>query len=408
MSNATVIPSSPQLKPKASEQAKSATRNQPRNASPSGPNTQSTDVPNNTQLSNEHHDPSLQRSLKYQEEGNANESGTHCSSSKDQIIAQYRPKLAKYEKEHPGEQNTAESPDIDRASANHPKSLTFKGSGEFIFASLENISPEFLKGEFLKGCSNDCFGDLVSDPSTDHTESKPRPHVPYIPSIGERSYSSNNTMKRPASTRDPLRSKPSYKRAFPTDRDYERTPLTAMSPYSSQGYRTCDGIQIYDDPALKSRHRHGLYNNTYFPNKPNILRALAPLPPNYSYQGEFADGGGTSRQETSRNSFPDSFLTPFYPPTIRRPPTPEVIEKPSAMTLEELSNGTIKSMRLRVEMYNSANGRLSEKGRNVEMPIKRGLKVKFRLKFAALTCDLYGVPQDMHFIVSEVSYPRSQ
>lgn len=90
----------------------------------------------------------------------------------------------------------------------------------------------------------------------------------------------------------------------------------------------------------------------------------------------------------------------------RRAPTPEVtvVEKPLPVSLEELFNGTTKKMKIKRKTYDQATGKQSTQDRILEVPIKKGLKAGSKIKFSDVGDQVEGGTQDLHFIVSEVSF----
>jgi hypothetical protein len=90
----------------------------------------------------------------------------------------------------------------------------------------------------------------------------------------------------------------------------------------------------------------------------------------------------------------------------RRAPEPEVtvVEKPLAVSLEELYGGTTKKLKIKRKTYDSDTGRQSTQDRILEVPIKKGLKAGSKIKFSDVGDQVEGGTQDLHFIVSEVSY----
>lgn len=89
----------------------------------------------------------------------------------------------------------------------------------------------------------------------------------------------------------------------------------------------------------------------------------------------------------------------------RRNPEPEVtvVEKPLAVSLEELYSGTTKKMKIKRKTYDQASGKQSTQDRILEVPIKKGLKAGSKIKFSDVGDQVEGGTQDLHFIVSEVS-----
>ncbi|KAF1933725.1 DnaJ-domain-containing protein [Didymella exigua CBS 183.55] len=87
----------------------------------------------------------------------------------------------------------------------------------------------------------------------------------------------------------------------------------------------------------------------------------------------------------------------------RRAPEPEVtvVEKPLAVTLEEMFNGTTKKLKIKRKTYDQATGKQSTQDRILEVPIKRGLKAGSKIKFSDVGDQVEGGTQDLHFVVSE-------
>ncbi|KAH8725221.1 hypothetical protein GQ44DRAFT_616278 [Phaeosphaeriaceae sp. PMI808] len=87
----------------------------------------------------------------------------------------------------------------------------------------------------------------------------------------------------------------------------------------------------------------------------------------------------------------------------RRAPEPEitVVEKPLAVSLEELYSGTTKKLKIKRKTYDSDTGRQSTQDRILEVPIKKGLKAGSKIKFSDVGDQVEGGTQDLHFIVSE-------
>ncbi|KAI9887802.1 MAG: hypothetical protein M1823_000324 [Watsoniomyces obsoletus] len=91
-----------------------------------------------------------------------------------------------------------------------------------------------------------------------------------------------------------------------------------------------------------------------------------------------------------------------------RPPTPDaqVVEKPLPVTLEELSKGTRKKMKVKRKVLDSATGRQSVQDKILEMDIKPGLKAGSKIKFKGMGDQDEGGAQDLHFIVQEKEHPN--
>lgn len=87
----------------------------------------------------------------------------------------------------------------------------------------------------------------------------------------------------------------------------------------------------------------------------------------------------------------------------RRAPEPEVtvVEKPLAVTLEEMFSGTTKKLKIKRKTYDQATGKQSTQDRILEVPIKKGLKAGSKIKFSDVGDQVEGGTQDLHFVVSE-------
>ncbi|KAF1851068.1 DNAJ heat shock family protein [Cucurbitaria berberidis CBS 394.84] len=87
----------------------------------------------------------------------------------------------------------------------------------------------------------------------------------------------------------------------------------------------------------------------------------------------------------------------------RRAPEPEVtvVEKPLAVSLEELYNGTTKKLKIKRKTYDQSTGKQSTQDRILEVPIKKGLKAGSKIKFSDVGDQVEGGTQDLHFVVSE-------
>jgi DnaJ family protein B protein 4 len=88
-----------------------------------------------------------------------------------------------------------------------------------------------------------------------------------------------------------------------------------------------------------------------------------------------------------------------------RQPTPEVtvVEKPLAVSLEDIFKGTTKNMRIKRKKFDKATGKQQVEDRVLEVPIKPGLKAGSKIKFKDVGDQVEGGTQDLHFIVEEVS-----
>lgn len=85
-------------------------------------------------------------------------------------------------------------------------------------------------------------------------------------------------------------------------------------------------------------------------------------------------------------------------------PEVTVVEKPLALSLEDLFKGTHKKMRFQQKIFD-ASGKRTTKDRILEMDIKPGLKKGSKIKFQGVGDQEEGGRQDLHFIVEEVGFP---
>jgi len=82
-----------------------------------------------------------------------------------------------------------------------------------------------------------------------------------------------------------------------------------------------------------------------------------------------------------------------------------VVEKPLAVTLEELFNGTTKKLKIKRKTFDQATGKQSTQDRVLEAPIKKGLKAGSKIKFSDVGDQVEGGTQDLHFVVQEKPHP---
>lgn len=96
--------------------------------------------------------------------------------------------------------------------------------------------------------------------------------------------------------------------------------------------------------------------------------------------------------------------------SARRAPTPEVttVERPLPLTLEEIFNGAHKRMKIKRKTFDESTGKRSVQDKILDMDIKPGLKPGSKIKFKGVGDQEEGGTQDLHFIVTEVSYPNKK
>ncbi|QSZ35391.1 hypothetical protein DSL72_008261 [Monilinia vaccinii-corymbosi] len=115
--------------------------------------------------------------------------------------------------------------------------------------------------------------------------------------------------------------------------------------------------------------------------------------------GPGGPGGGRSR--TAQSQFHGA------EPARQRAETPEVttVEKPLALSLEELFNGCHKKMKIKRKTFDSETGKRQTTDRILEMNIKPGLKKGSKIKFKGVGDQEEGGQQDLHFVVEEKKHP---
>lgn len=84
--------------------------------------------------------------------------------------------------------------------------------------------------------------------------------------------------------------------------------------------------------------------------------------------------------------------------------TPEVttVEKPLALSLEELFKGCHKKMKIKRKTFDPETGKRQTTDRILEMNIKPGLKKGSKIKFKGVGDQEEGGQQDLHFLIEEV------
>ena len=90
-----------------------------------------------------------------------------------------------------------------------------------------------------------------------------------------------------------------------------------------------------------------------------------------------------------------------------RPQTPEVtvVEKPLAVTLEELFKGAHKKLKIKRKTFDQQTGQRSVQDKILEFDIKPGLKAGSKIKFSGVGDQEEGGSQDMHFVIEEKPHP---
>ncbi|KAJ8613096.1 hypothetical protein MRB53_037148 [Persea americana] len=92
---------------------------------------------------------------------------------------------------------------------------------------------------------------------------------------------------------------------------------------------------------------------------------------------------------------------------MRRARTPEatVVEKPLAVTLEDIFTGTKKKLKINRKTYDQTTGKQATQDKILEVPIKPGLKAGSKVKFTDVGDQIEGGTQDIHFVISEKEHP---
>lgn len=114
---------------------------------------------------------------------------------------------------------------------------------------------------------------------------------------------------------------------------------------------------------------------------------------------DFFDGG------MPRSGRPRARHSGGHPP---RSHTPDIstVERPLALTLEEMFNGAKKKMKIKSKTFDET-GKIIPSEKILELPIKPGLKKGSKFKFPGVGDQVDGMGrQDLHFIVEEVRGPK--
>jgi len=137
--------------------------------------------------------------------------------------------------------------------------------------------------------------------------------------------------------------------------------------------------------------------------------------PNDLFRNTFREGGGGdafedmlfgaargtpgSSSRKMRGSFGESIRS-------QRQSTPEVttVERPLAVSLEDLFNGVTKKMKIKRKMFDDSGKRMTT-DTVLEVPIKPGLKKGSRIRFKGVGDQEEGGQQDLAFIVEEKPHP---
>jgi len=78
-----------------------------------------------------------------------------------------------------------------------------------------------------------------------------------------------------------------------------------------------------------------------------------------------------------------------------------VVEKPIAISLEEIFEGTTKKLKVQRKTYDPQTGKQAVQDKILSVPIKKGLKAGSKIKYPDMGDQVEGGTQDLHFIVKE-------
>jgi len=118
-------------------------------------------------------------------------------------------------------------------------------------------------------------------------------------------------------------------------------------------------------------------------------------------------GGGMPRGSPAGGRSRRAQFGGAEPAQPRRADTPEpsTVEKPLALTLEELFKGCHKKMKIKRKAYDEVTGKRTNQDKILEMDIKPGLKKGSKIKFKGVGDQEEGGQQDLHFIIEEKKHP---
>jgi DnaJ family protein B protein 4 len=117
-------------------------------------------------------------------------------------------------------------------------------------------------------------------------------------------------------------------------------------------------------------------------------------------------GGGMPRGSPAGGRSRRAQFGGAEPAQPRRADTPEVttVERPLALTLEELFKGCHKKMKIKRKAFDEVTGKRTTQDKILEMDIKPGLKKGSKIKFKGVGDQEEGGQQDLHFIIEEVCF----
>lgn len=130
-----------------------------------------------------------------------------------------------------------------------------------------------------------------------------------------------------------------------------------------------------------------------------FLRGQTGMGGGDGFEDIFGQGGIPRARQNSGRPRPAG-----YSSEARRAQTPEVttVERPLALTLEELFKGTHKKMKIKRKAFDEVTGKRTTQDKVLEMDIKPGLKKGSKIKFKGVGDQEEGGQQDLHFVVEEV------
>lgn len=119
------------------------------------------------------------------------------------------------------------------------------------------------------------------------------------------------------------------------------------------------------------------------------------------FPGIFSSFGGSGSPRAGRSKMGSSFVD-----GRKHESTPEIatIERPLALTLEEMFQGTTKKLKIKRKTFDDSGKRILT-DQILQVPIKPGLKKGSKIKFPGVGDQVEGGRQDLHFIVEEKENP---
>jgi nucleoside phosphorylase len=201
-------------------------------------------------------------------------------------------------------------------------------------------------------------------------------------------------------------SAPNYT-TYPTSYPYDQSSTPVPNPYTE-----APNPYNYFDPQRPKPHATGPEQYDYkasgkswdTPNADRPNWDSKPAPPPKSAEDRAREqyprvfnAWQEMKEETGRSNKPSP------------PSDVTIVERPLAVTLEEMFNGVTKKLKITQKTYKAHDRSESTTDRIIEVPVKRGLKAGHVIKLSGMgNSDPSGVVQDLHFILEEVhSYSQS-